>query len=66
MNIKDANYIQEPTFLSPLDIHFRMMGVKRNDFINEFPKLMNENVQREISKEAFNAKETVYTLKRTK
>lgn len=34
-------YIQEPTFLSPMNMHYRMMAVKKSGYSHEFPKLQD-------------------------
>ena len=59
-------YIQEPTFLSPMNMHFRMTAVKSNGESHEIPKLLTAiNSITTTYNDAFTSENT-YTLKRKK
>ena len=59
-------YIQEPIFLSPMNMHFRMMAVKSNGQLHEIPRLLNAiNSVTTTYNDAFTS-ENAYTLKRKK
>lgn len=66
MSNKYTAYVKEPTFLSPMDVHFRILN--SNNLFAELPKLNNEEKPDTINltNDILGGKNTVYTLKRKK
>ena len=66
MSNKYTNYVKEPTFLSPMDMHFRMLNTGNQSA--EMPRLSNgERVNTiNLTNDILNGRNAVYTLKRKK
>ena len=64
MNNKSTTYVKEPTFLSPIDMHFRMMN--GNNLLNQMPRLNIINNNSDSNNTSLDSKKGTYTLKRKK
>lgn len=63
MNNKSTTYVKEPTFLSPIDMHFRMMN--GNNLVNQMQRLNIIN-NSDSNTASLNSEKGTYTLKRKK
>ena len=62
MDNKNIAYVKEPTFLSPMDVHFRICT--NNRLVREMPRLrINEDLG---NGDTLSDKKSGYTLKRKK
>ena len=64
MNNKSTTYVKEPTFLSPIDMHFRMMN--GNNLLNQMPRLNIINNSSDSNNTSLDSKNGAHTLKRKK